>query len=286
MKWTNRYGLPQPLVKAVCNPDYDRGECDYSITQLLSPPRISALKKLHADKLETDVSENIWALCGTIGHGILAKGSEGEVTEKRFFATLDGKVISGQMDYADKGEGLDWKFVSTWVAKGGLKRDHEEQCNGYVWLAGKNGVVITSYKIVYIFRDFRKNEATRDRDYPQSQVMVLDVPIWPTEQTEAFFRNRIKLHQEAQKTLPLCTKEEKWAKDDSWAIIKGSNIRATKVYYSEALAQAHLQSAGSGYKVSFRPGVDTRCEDWCPVSKWCDQFLATKPATVKSKEAF
>src|SRR3990167_5596923 len=49
MKLTNKQGLPQPLVEAVRNDSYGRGDADISVTQLLAPPRKVALIHEHAD---------------------------------------------------------------------------------------------------------------------------------------------------------------------------------------------------------------------------------------------
>src|SRR3954463_10849323 len=38
MKLTNRLGLPEPIVAAVANDGYSRGDADISVTSLLKPP--------------------------------------------------------------------------------------------------------------------------------------------------------------------------------------------------------------------------------------------------------
>src|SRR5215469_15144498 len=120
MKITNTQGLPAALVRAVTNDTYNNGGADFSITALISPPRILALKKKHAAEIVEDASDRIWSLVGSIGHAILQRGAQGsDIVEKRFFSLLRGKKLSGQFDYspAPNDELYDWKFVSVWSIK-------------------------------------------------------------------------------------------------------------------------------------------------------------------------
>lgn len=74
-KLTNKHGLPQPLYSAVANDSYSKGDSDVSITTLLQPPRISALKDTHADEIQEDAMDRIWALLGQSVHTILERAS-------------------------------------------------------------------------------------------------------------------------------------------------------------------------------------------------------------------
>lgn len=274
MKFTNKQNLPAPLVNAVTFNEYTKGDCDYSITELLAPPRIVALKRKHKDELTEDVSDRIWALIGTIGHAILQRGASGEnaIVEKRFFAELDKIKLSGQVDYGMDGDMSDFKFVSIWVAKDGAKPEWIQQLNCYRWLAHKNGVNIKSISIVAIYRDWSKNDALRDPAYPQGQCQTFEIPVWGHAVTESFLRQRIKLHEDAKKKLPDCTADERWAKPPSWAVIKKGGKRALKVHYTAVEAAQHQREHGGDYVVETRPGANTRCEGWCPVSIHCIQW--------------
>ena len=71
MKWTNKLNLPEAIVNAVTNDDYNKGFSDISITGLTSPPRIRVLKKKYDAELEEDISDRMFVLLGQIMHGIL-----------------------------------------------------------------------------------------------------------------------------------------------------------------------------------------------------------------------
>src|SRR5258706_69449 len=66
---TNKHGLPDAIVRAVLNDPYDRGDADFTVTQLLQPPQLARLTQ--ANPIPEDVSDRIWALLGHAVHVIL-----------------------------------------------------------------------------------------------------------------------------------------------------------------------------------------------------------------------
>lgn len=285
MKITNKAGLPEGLVRAIQNDNYDNGGADYTITGLLSPPRISVLKKEHEDKLEDDASNMVWALIGKIGHSILQLGAigRGDLVEKRFFTLLRGKKISGQCDFSTSGILTDFKFVSVWSVKEGIKPEWVAQLAGYRWLAAKNDIDLRQLQIVAILRDWSVGEARRDPNYPQSQVLVLNSPLWDLSTTEKFFAERLLMHESAKKKLPECTAEERWQKSDEWKVVKDGNKRALKIHYSEVSARQHLKEMGKNYHVEFFAGESVRCLSYCNVAPFCSQWKAIQAAMPKAE---
>lgn len=276
MKITNKLGLPGPVYRAVLNDPYTRGKADISVTGLLSPPRIRALLEKHGDEMEEDASDRIFALMGKIGHGILETAADSGIVEKRFFIKRNGWTLSGQCDYIPEEKKLiDYKFCSIWVFKDGIKPEWEQQTNIYRLMAAESGVEIDEINIVAIFRDWSKMEVTRNEDYPKHQVNVFRVPIWDQMKTEAFISERIALHKAAMADLPLCTEEDKWQRDPKWAVMKGENKRATKVYSTEEEALAHAEGDPK-LKVVYRPSEPIRCNHYCPVNSFCDQYKFEK----------
>jgi hypothetical protein len=275
MKITNNAGLPESLVRAVRFSDYDKGKCDYSVTQLIGPPRISVLKAKHDADIVEDASERLWALLGSAGHEVLRRSAEGTLVEKRFFVDIMGKRISGQLDLLSTEKSIfDYKFTSVWAIKEGLKDEWEQQLNMYAWMAAKNQLQIKKLFIVAIARDWSKNEAKRNPEYPQQQVKMFVVPVWPLNKTEAFIRERVTIHEAAKKKLPECTAHERWQKDDLWAVTKNGNKRALRLHPNEASAKEHLAMEGKNFHIEFRSGTSIRCESYCPVAPFCDQWKA------------
>jgi len=270
---TNTEGLPQPLVDAITKDPYDAGKSDLTVTQLISPPRKVALEKRHFNEMVVDASDRLWALMGQIGHGILERAANSDIVEKRWFGAMDGWVISGQSDLILPTSTLcDYKFTSVWTVKDGLKPEWEQQLNLLMWLAESHATNIRSAQIICIFRDWSVNEARRDRNYPQRQVKVLPVPLWGYEKAEAFARERVRIHAQAQAgNLPECTAEERWEKEPVWAVMKKGRKRAVRLYDNEVDAAKHAATEKGG-SVEHRPGDSIRCQSYCAAAPYCDQW--------------
>lgn len=73
MKYTNIHGYPDAIVKAMENDDYSKGDADYSVSSLNTPPRILHLMSRHASEIKQDVSDNMFALFGTAVHNVLER---------------------------------------------------------------------------------------------------------------------------------------------------------------------------------------------------------------------
>jgi hypothetical protein len=291
MKLTNKYGLPDAFVKATqgFNLSYDRGECDFSITELIGSPRIKALERKHRDDLEEDVSDRIWLLLGSATHSILEKANVSDIAEKRYFAKFGKHVVSAQVDSLAVKSGVltDFKITSTYtVSKDDLKVDWVSQLNGQAEILRRNGVFVASIQIVAICRDWSKGKMLADKfgTYPKSQVVVLSLPFWSSKETESYINSRIDAHLSARENLPECSDEERYSTEHTWAVkIKGGaraingGIMSTSAD-AESLAGEMTYKTGKPHVVEHRIGRPfKRCEDgYCSVAKYCTQFQNNK----------
>ena len=99
MKVTNKYGVPEPLVTLAKAEYYSKGASQYSVTELMSPPRVKRLREQHSEQIEQDVSDMLWQLLGSALHVVMERGvTDGWVMEERLFTTLNDVTISGQID--------------------------------------------------------------------------------------------------------------------------------------------------------------------------------------------
>jgi len=277
VKLLNRFKLPQALVNAIRNDPYTNGGADYSVTTLLDPPRVVALSRKHHNELEGDVSDNVWSLYGQIVHSIIERANTGVgESEIRFFGNVDNVRVSGQVDFLHDKTITDFKFVTAYKFKDGkAPRNFEEQLNCYAALARLNGRSIDKLELVGLLRDWSKLEAKRDSRYPQSQVIVVNVPLWPEKLALDFIKERVRLHESAKKDLPECSDEERWAKPPVYAVMMPGRIKAVKLHDTESEAKGHAKNL-LGSKVEYRPGENIRCENYCEVSLKCDQFKKLK----------
>lgn len=281
MKITNKFGLPGAIVEAIKNDDYDPGVItDASATSLLSPPRQRALSLKHKGDLVEDASDRVWALIGQATHAILERSEPSAITEKRLYSSYGGWIISGQFDRLSlRGKTLqDYKVMSVWEVIHGLKKEKEEQLNILAQLAVDNEVnEITNLEIIGIFRDWQKSKAKYDSSYPQSQVRRIKVKLWKEEDRKRFILDKVIEHQRAMSTLPLCTEDERWATPDKWAVMKKGRKSAVRVLDSEQDCQDYIDARKiSGAYIEHRPGESRRCEDYCSVANFCDQWQEIK----------
>lgn len=283
MKLTNRHGLPATIINVLKRPQYSKGAAHVSVTELISSPRIVQLRRRHWDDIEEDASEMVWSLFGSALHNILQHGKDDHhIVEERLFKEMDGWKISGAIDLQELFEdGIvisDYKCTSVWSVMND-KMDWQRQLNIYAWLVESvKQMPVKSLQIVAVLRDWSAREADTREDYPKSPIVVVQIPLWPIEVREDYIRKRINAHNEALFAteaggeLRHCTPEECWEKPTVWAIKKKGNKRATLVLKSEKEAQHQVAQLGEAYVVERRDGERTRCERFCSVSPWCEQY--------------
>lgn len=289
MRLTNELGLPQPIVDAVNfetaaydGPRFD-GDDNHnriSVTSLLKPAQSVAIEREHHGEMTEDVADRLWALQGQVVHGILeraAKLGAHNLAEKRLEIVVDGWTISGRFDHFLLHTGIlqDWKYVSVYSIKDGVKPEFVEQLNVYAEMLHTHGHVVAGAQIVAILRDWSKMATLRERNYPERQVVVLNVPLWSSEKTRAFISARLAEHVKARDGSPTpCTDEERWARGEAWAVKKDGRKRAVKLHDSLEEADVHAMDLGRGHSVEHRKPVSTRCASWCRALQWCSQGQA------------
>jgi hypothetical protein len=289
--------LPEPIVAAIANSTYSRGESDITATQLINPPQMEALKVLHEKDLEEDAADLIYSLQGQSIHTILERAGAsltegGWIVERRLYSNIQGWKVGAQIDVFNTMSGLlqDYKVTSVYSIKEGSKEEYVQQLNIGAELLRQNGYEVNTLQIVAILRDWSKMEYERElkdakvkgfvgTKYPQHQVAILDVPMIPSQEVVRWLEQRVTLHQQSQEAakrgealLP-CSKEERWAKDDVWAVKEEGKKKALKLFYSKEEAE---QWVSEGQKIEHRPGVNTRCERYCSVARFCPQFKQIK----------
>lgn len=287
MHITNNFNVPLPIVNAVKDDEYDKGDSVISVTQLIAPPRIVLLQNLNADKLTQDVVDRVPSLLGTAVHKILEKGTKGldnYVFEERLFAEINGWKISGAVDLQiDNGDETweinDYKVTGVYSVLD-EKTEWVQQLNAYAYLSWLvHGRVVTKLKIIAILRDWMRKQASIKPDYPQSQICVVDIPLWPLQEQEAYVHSRVKLHQDAKKavdrgeSLTYCTDHERWVRGEAWAVMKEGRKSAVKLYDNKEDAEEFLGTLGGGHSLDHRPGSAIRCAgNYCLVANWCRQY--------------
>ena len=289
MKITNKFNVPETLVALATRDYYSKGKSDYSVTEIISPPRIQRLRRTHFEEIEQDVSDMLWMLLGTALH-VVAERSEvsGHTNEERLSAGINGIILSGAIDLQkDDEDGVtitDYKFTSAWALMND-KPEWEQQQNIYKYLVERvKKKPVKGLKICALIRDWSRRDAQNKPDYPQAPIQVIDIPMWTFDRTEAFIKERVEMHRDSKVSadwgdeLPLCSDEERWLRPTTYAVKKDGRKTAIRVFDTQDEADALLKEMPEKDKgfIEIRKGEAVRCTgNFCGVSQWCSQYQST-----------
>jgi len=289
MNLTNKYNLPEAVVRAVKNDDYGKDkDWDISVTQLIKPPQMVWLQRSHADKIVDDVSDRVFMLWGQALHVIIERAAEpGAIVEQRFYHHVrmnSGRplVVAGQVDHYIDGVITDYKTTSVTKLSKALAKDKDTlsdwtaQLSLLAFLMEKSGHPVNEARVVAFGRDWRKTESANQDNYPPA---VVEVPLEldPLDKIESMFETRVSDHFCGDNPRP-CTDKERWKRPDKWALMKRGGKRAVRLYDTEALAQDVLDVLPDKNKhcIELRPAIAMRCKLYCNVAAFCPQFQGEK----------
>lgn len=283
MKITNKMNLPQPFVDAARN-EHVYVPKRYSATDVIGGVRKAILQRRHDDEIEVDAADQLWAIFGTAVHGILERAEETDMQLKENKVVVEmpnGYELSGIFDLYDAGTKTvtDYKTASVWKVNFGDFDEWRLQLLIYGYILREIGFDVERGQIVALLKDHSKTKA-RTGEHPPLPVFV---KAWDfTERdyvdVEHFLYGKFAQIEEAEKLpddeLPLCTPEERWTRDEKWAVRKETNKRAKKLFRADQKAQAeeYAMQCGPGFVVEHRPGVDSRCIDYCSAAPFCSHY--------------
>lgn len=285
MKIVNNSGVPEVLFNALKHNWYTgEGEKrDWSVTELLDPVKVSILKKRYDDDIEKDALENLWSLMGSAMHIVLEKGSMdkehlGLLVEKRLGMDILGKHITGGMDIYDQKDKciIDFKFqtVWNWIYLDDHIDNLKFQLNAYRILLKANGYDVEKMKVIFVFRDWREYEISRIRDYPDTQFKELDIEVIPDEEMMKLLEEKVANLEKYKDTpddeIPICSKEERWQKEDSWKIMYKN--KAIKTFYTEQEAIDFVNEKHYG-EIRYTQEMPKRCPKYCAGRDYCNFYL-------------
>ncbi len=225
MQVTNNTGLPDAIYQWVNNKEYSSGGADISVTDLIDSPRVRILEKRHDMDLTVDASKLLRATMGTSVHKAIESATKIGISERRLSIKVNGWWLSGGMDHYEDGVLTDYKttnvFKTVYSTKGRVPA-FEQQLNVYAEILRQNGHPVTKLMIFAIFTDWRRNEYTKARKegklwipniksgWPDKDHAYFEINLWPEDIAKNYVEERIKLHQEAEQSLPLCSPEDLW----------------------------------------------------------------------------
>lgn len=282
---TNKYNYPPELVE-FAKSHYKVTPNRYSATTLLKPIPQIILSRRHHGEADQDVSENTWAIFGSLTHILLERTPvPGRVHEMFLTVPFEGSVISGQIDVYDmeKRRIEDWKTTTVYKPKSGDYEEYRKQLFIYAWMMRKSGFPVDSVQITMILRDHHSTEAKIKADYPDLPVVTVDWPFTDRdfERTENWIQERLKRIKAAEalsdEELGYCSKEERWNTTEKWALKKKGVQKAVKLFNTEQEAKDYIPGylkakpkiKETDLYIEHRPGEDRRCDGYCSARPWC-----------------
>lgn len=291
MKITNKHNLPVAIERAISNDPYVPSGSDISVTKLISSPHLNLLQQRHADEIEEDISDRIYALIGKSVHYILERGSIGtrDISERKLLVKNDltqGWLMSGIFDCLTyEGELIDYKLTSVFQTMDAMKNGKhlwEAQLNVLDWLITnsdeKLGIEVKKLSIIVIIRDWVKTQSLTKKQYPKKQIITINMRRWSRIEQDTYIKERITLHKMAieEGRSSICSPAERWHKDDQYAVMKNGCKKALRLLPSLKEAKQYLVNhklqENKGCHIIFRKGEDVRCASYCDVNKFCSHW--------------
>ena len=273
---------------------YSNDGADYSATTLQNPPRVVHLNKRHGHKMDIFVKQHLASFIGTALHNyaefLLNKiPNTPYICEERLHMKVANRDISGAYDLVHKKDMTmgDWKTTSVWKAMFGDYKDWTAQQNIYRLLYYKeHGESLRILKIIAVFKDWSKNEKFRSGpNYPAEPAMEYRMPVWSLKKTKDYMEIQVENLKAYEDTpdddLPECTFDEMWCRPDQVAVkstrIKKavrvlSSMQAAKNFTKNYLGSPTCKDTMGTLSYEVRPAKRTRCEEWCSINKYCNQY--------------
>jgi hypothetical protein len=274
--------------------EYSSDGADYSVTTLQNPPRVVHLNKRHLHKCDIFVKTQLASFIGTAIHNyaeyLLNKIPDTPyLCEERLHFTVADRDISGAYDLVHRPQAAmsDWKTTSVWKAMFGDHKDWAAQQNIYRFLYNReHNVKLKTLRIIAMFKDWSKNEKFRSGPkYPNEPALEYRMPLWGFKKTEDYMEIQVENLKACEDLkdddLPFCSFEDMWSRTDQVAIKSTRIKKAVRVLSSQDAAENFVKNYLNSptckdtiqtlsYEV--RPAKRTRCEEWCPVNKYCNQY--------------
>lgn len=223
--------VPRPLLRLLARQYRDTSEHygsreAVSATELIAPTQIRVLLDRH--EVFVRPLDNLWAAYGALMH-LLLESAQAQEEAPDFFRAEQRylwkqhdlpRPVAGTIDFlereGDGWHGWDYKVMSSYGVRQMVfegvesKPEYLWQANIYAWLLRMHEENVLDWRITAICRDWTE----RAHGKHIGPVEVIEVPLKPVDEVEAFVRERLTLLEAAQMCddggLPHCSPEETW----------------------------------------------------------------------------
>lgn len=279
---TNKHNIPEALYNVIVKGIYKPTET-MRVTELISAPLVKELTIKHWDEITVDVSDFLFSILGQAVHYILEEGTPDDALgeERMSLETIWGNV-SGKSDLYHHEGVEDWKVTSVFSFLLGVKEEWEAQLNVYKRIWEYNNFPVKTLKINAILRDWMRGKAKFDTNYPQIPFLSYTVKPWGKIEADEYIKERFLIHKAGGVE---CTSHEKWEKPTTFAVMKGTNKRASRVLDTEKEAKEYIENVKDEkvkeqLVVEVRKGECTKCADYCTPRAFCPYNIYNKGVTA------
>ncbi len=298
MKFTNKDNLSPCWVEAAQFDDYVKLGWR-SVTGLINPVQVTILCERYDERIEVDVGDRLDMFQGNAMHALLARVADPKLNaiEEQFTIWVLDKEISltpDRLTMNDEDDTIiltDYKYTTVWKVKFKSYDDYERQVNMYGYACRLQDKKVTRL-VMELFmkdwnlRDFEQEQISQEKkgyscDYPSTRAVSVPIRVWSDERCKTYLEARIKLYMEAEtlpdNQLPECSPEDRWMKNEKWAVKKigGKKAKAGGVCDTEFEAKAFIAGIKKDrhlYEIEHREGQNTRCERYCSAKPFCHQY--------------
>jgi len=305
MNYTNRHELSDFACAILKEDDYDHPD-GFTMSQLNNPIRINLLTKRHNELIETDVINNSYSVRGQALHALAAlagKKFKAAIIEERFMVKVGPYKVFFKPDALIPSSSNTYRLWDIKDCKvGTARREHLKpewiaQVNCYKWAAEQyHQIKINQQTVMMWLKDWSYTDCHERNlpNYPPIDIIEEDVPIWTDAECKAYIIHEIEdlLSEDDTKDndLPRCSSAERWATKDGFAVVfddgktKGQQVPKGGGYttyieaktFAEEKKKKMTKSTKRELKVIFKPSVSIRCERFCLVNKFCNQYHESK----------
>jgi hypothetical protein len=269
MKLTNVLAYPEAFVLAASgNANYRPNPSRIGATSLIDSPMKRRLFIQKYDDIVVDVDDYFNRLLGTGFHDLLERNSPKQAkAERKWEVQMGDLTLVGKADTVEGSEISDYKLMSVWSYVFDKGAAWEKQLNLYRWMAKKaENLDIDKLTIHAFYHDWSFFEAQRNPDYPRNRYAAYDVRIADLDKVEAYINKRLDLHRDPNYQ---CTDEDKWIKQQTFAVMKTGGNRSLKgssqnpITFAEAEEYIHKKGLTKDYQSGKIQVVERKCEPKC-----------------------
>ena len=197
--------------------------------------------------------------------------------QKRYNEPFMGRVLSGSPDMIMNRRLFDYKSTSVFLFQKKTAADYLWQLTTYRYLA-RDYIDDDTATIQFILKDWSRNRAAKDPEYPQTPCPTLLVRVGSAEDCKQRLMERVseidRLMSVDQSELPLCNDAELWLDPPKFAYYSNphalADARATRVFDTMFEATTFQGTKNGAGKIVTRKGEPKAC-DYCKAATICQQ---------------